>query len=116
MSDYAAILVYLVVAALVALAMSYGSQLEGPRAPGGLKRVAYESGIVPEQPVQHFSVRFYRVAMFFLVFDVSVMALYPWATTMRAVHVEGFVKALGFFAVLVVAFAYVWRKGGFRWD
>lgn len=116
MAHYAAILVYLIVAAVVALVMSFSSEQFGPHAPGGLKKVSYESGIVPEMPVTHFSVRFYRVAMLFLIFDVSVMALYPWATGIKVLQAAGFVKALFFLVVIAVAFAYVWRKGGFKWD
>jgi NADH-quinone oxidoreductase subunit A len=116
MAGYGAILVYLVVSLLVATLVSFSSERLGPRAPGGLKRIAYESGIIPERPVSHFSVRFYRVAMLYLVFDVAVMALYPWATSIQTFHQAGFDKALGFLAVIAVAFAYVWRRGGFTWD
>lgn len=116
MSEYAALLIYLLVAMVLAAGISFSSQRFGPRAPGGLKRVTYESGNVPEMPVTHFSIRFYRVAMLFLVFDVAVMALYPWATSIQALHAAGFFKALFFLLVMAVAFAYVWRRGGFTWD
>jgi NADH-quinone oxidoreductase subunit A len=116
LTHYGAILVYLLVSAAVAVTISFTSERFGPHAPGGLKKVSYESGIVPDQPVSHFSVRFYRVAMLFLIFDVSVMAIYPWATSMRSFHAAGFVKALFFLLVMAVAFAYVWRRGGFKWD
>lgn len=91
------------------------SEMMGPKVPGGLKKVTYESGIVPEAPVGYFSVRFYRVAMLFMIFDVVVMSLYPWATSLFMLHRQGFYDALAFFAVVVVAFLYVWRKGGFQW-
>ncbi|MGC8486939.1 MAG: NADH-quinone oxidoreductase subunit A [Clostridia bacterium] len=116
MNGYGAILVYLVVAAVMAATISFSSERFGPRAPGGLKRESYESGILPDRPVSHFSVRFYRVAMLFLIFDVSVMAIYPWATSIRAFHAAGFVKAMFFMVVLAIGFAYVWRRGGFKWD
>lgn len=113
---YAALLVYFIVAFVVALGMSFSSERLGPRSPGGLKQTTYESGIVPEAPVRYFSVRFYRVAMFFMVFDVAIMALYPWATSLRQLHQAGFIKALGFLLIIGMAFAYVWNRGGFRWD
>ncbi|PSR33221.1 MAG: NADH-quinone oxidoreductase subunit A [Sulfobacillus benefaciens] len=116
MTGYAALLVYLVVAFVVALGISFTSELLGPHAPGGLKSTTYESGIVPEAPVGYFSVRFYRVAMFFMIFDVGVMALYPWATSLKALHQAGFAKAIIFLMVVGMAFAYVWNKGGFQWD
>jgi NADH:ubiquinone oxidoreductase subunit 3 (subunit A) len=96
--------------------MSYLSNLLGPSAPGGLKRSTYESGIAPEAPVGYFSVRFYRVAMFFMIFDVAVMALYPWAVSLSTLGQEGFYKAIFFLIILAFAFAYVWNRGGFQWD
>ena len=116
MSGYGAILIYVAVSAVLAAAISMASEIMGSHAPGGVKRESYESGILVDRPLSHFSVRFYRVAMLFLIFDVSVMAIYPWATSMRAFHAAGFVKALFFMVVLAVGFAYVWRRGGFKWD
>ena len=100
---------------LVVLNMSFASEILGPKVPGGLKKVTYESGIVPEAPVGYFSVRFYRVAMLFMIFDVVIMALYPSATSLTLLKAHGFYNALAFLAIVVVAFLYVWRKGGFQW-
>ncbi|MDA8192514.1 MAG: NADH-quinone oxidoreductase subunit A [Thermaerobacter sp.] len=116
LTHYGALLIYLAVAFLVALGMSFMSEWLGPHAPGGLKRVTYESGIVPEAPVGYFSVRFYRVAMFFMIFDVAVMALYPWAVSLRELHQAGMLRALAFLAIVGLAFGYVWKRGGFQWD
>ncbi len=116
LTDYTALLIYVIVAFLVAFGMSYISDFLGPKAPGGLKRTTYESGIMPEAPVGYFSVRFYRVAMFFMIFDVAVISLYPWAITLETLHQAGFVKALVFLVIVALAFAYVWNKGGFQWD
>lgn len=115
MGEYEALLFYLIIAFLVALSMSFSSERLGPKAPGGLKKTTYESGIVPEAPVGYFSVRFYRVAMFFMIFDVAVMALYPWAVSLGILRSQGFVSAVIFLAIVGVAFGYVWNKGGFRW-
>ncbi|CAB1129343.1 NADH:quinone oxidoreductase subunit A [Candidatus Hydrogenisulfobacillus filiaventi] len=114
--SYVALLVYLVVALALAVVLSFASQWLGPRHPGAVKALPYESGIVPEAPVGYFSVRFYRVAMFFLVFDVAVVALYPWATALRHLGLPGLLRGLGFLVVVVLAFAYAWKRGGFRWD
>lgn len=116
LTHYGALLIYLLVAFIVALGMSFTSELLGPRSPGGLKHITYESGIVPEAPVGYFSVRFYRVAMFFLIFDVSVMSLYPWATSLKLLHGAGFWRAGVFLSIVAIAFAYVWNRGGFQWD
>jgi NADH-quinone oxidoreductase subunit A len=113
---YGALLLYVVVAFAVALAVASASTMLGPKAPGGLKKVTYESGIIPEAPVKYFSVRFYRVAMFFMIFDVAVMSLYPWATTLKALKQAGAWHAFAFIAIVGIAFWYVWNRGGFQWD
>jgi NADH:ubiquinone oxidoreductase subunit 3 (subunit A) len=115
-SQYGALLIYVLVAFLVAYLVASSSQHMGPKAPGGLKRITYESGIVPEAPVKYFSVRFYRVAMFFMIFDVAVMSLYPWATSLRSLHQAGMLRVLVFLAIVGLAFFYVWNRGGFQWD
>ncbi|MCY0878549.1 MAG: NADH-quinone oxidoreductase subunit A [Firmicutes bacterium] len=115
-TQYGALLIYVLVAFLVAYLVASSSQHMGPKAPGGLKRVTYESGIVPEAPVKYFSVRFYRVAMFFMIFDVAVMSLYPWATSLRSLHQAGMLRVLAFLAIVGLAFFYVWNRGGFQWD
>ncbi len=116
MSQYGGLLLYVLVAFAVAYLVASLSQHLGPKAPGGLKRTTYESGIVPEAPVKYFSVRFYRVAMFFMIFDVAVMSLYPWATRLRMLGHVGMLHALVFLVIVGIAFAYVWRRGGFQWD
>lgn len=115
-THYGALLLYVLVAFVVAFVVVSGSSRVGPKAPGGLKRTTYESGIIPEAPVKYFSVRFYRVAMFFMIFDVAVMSLYPWATSLKVLHQAGMIKALVFLGIIVVAFMYVWNRGGFQWD
>lgn len=116
LTHYGALLIYLIVAFVMAYAMSFISEALGPHAPGGMKQVTYESGIVPEAPVGYFSVRFYRVAMFFMIFDVSVMALYPWATSIKTLHQAGFERAVAFLVIVALSFLYVWKRGGFQWD
>ncbi len=115
-SQYGGLLLYVLVACAVAYLVSSSSEHMGPKSPGGLKRTTYESGIVPEAPVKYFSVRFYRVAMFFMIFDVAVMSLYPWATSLKALRQVGMLHALAFLLIVGIAFAYVWKRGGFRWD
>lgn len=116
MTQYGGLLLYVLVAFAVAYLVASSSQHMGPRAPGGLKRITYESGIVPDIPVRYFSVRFYRVAMFFMIFDVAVMSLYPWATSLRALRQVGMLHVLVFLVIIGMAFAYVWKRGGFQWE
>lgn len=116
LTHYGALFIYLVVAFVVAGAVSGGSAIMGPRAPGGLKRTTYESGIVPDVPVKYFSVRFYRVAMFFMIFDVAIMSLYPWATSIKSLGQDGVLRAFAFLVIIGMAFVFVWNRGGFQWD
>jgi NADH-quinone oxidoreductase subunit A len=97
----------------------------GPRRTGPGKEVPYESGMVPIGDARkRFNVRFYVVAMIFLVFDVEIVFFYPWATIF-AKHVQhdssedGLILLLGmvtFVVILLVAYFYAWGKGVFRWD
>ena len=116
LTQYGALLLYVIVALLVAYLVSSVSRYLGPKAPGGLKRIPYESGIVPDAPVKYFSVRFYRVAMFFMIFDVAVMSLYPWAISLKSLHQAGMLRVFAFIVIVGIAFMYVWNRGGFQWD
>ncbi|MGD1275936.1 MAG: NADH-quinone oxidoreductase subunit A [Tepidisphaeraceae bacterium] len=97
----------------------------GPKRTGPGKEAAYESGMVPVGDARgRFNVRFYIVAMIFLVFDVEIVFFYPWASIF-AKHVQegtghdGLILLMGmivFIAILLVAYIYAWGKGVFRWD
>ncbi len=97
----------------------------GPRRPSPVKAAPFECGSEPVgSPRVRFSVKFYQVAILFLVFDVEAAFLYPWAVQYRdlstsasgGVALLGFVEMLVFLAVLVVALIYVWRKKAVGWD
>ncbi|MFM1830990.1 MAG: NAD(P)H-quinone oxidoreductase subunit 3 [Planctomycetota bacterium] len=110
--------------ALVFAAFNVGvSQFLGPRATGATKGTAYESGMEPFGSARKkFNVRFYVLAMTFLVFDVEIIFLYPWAVTYsqlepRSPEAMLFLgRILFFIGTSVVAYIYAWRKGVFRWD
>ncbi len=100
------------------------STLIGPSRTGPGKEEVYESGMMPIGDTrQRFNVRFYIVAMIFLVFDVEIVFFYPWATIFpHAVQVLGdhslllLVEMIVFVTILLVAYIYAWGKGVFRWD
>ncbi len=100
------------------------STLIGPSRTGPGKEEVYESGMVPVGDTrQRFNVKFYIVAMIFLVFDVEIVFFYPWATIFpHAVQVPGthstllLMEMVIFIAILLVAYIYAWGKGIFRWD
>lgn len=102
------------------------SRLIGPARTGRVKEGVYESGMVPVGDARRrFNVRFYLVAMIFLVFDVEIVFFYPWASIFpQAVNAPGLdslaarllISMLVFIAILLVAYFYAWGKGVFRWD
>jgi NADH-quinone oxidoreductase subunit A len=91
----------------------------GPRRYNRAKLDAYECGIEPTpQPIGggRFPVKFYLTAMLFIVFDIEIVFLYPWAVSFDALGVFGFVEMVLFIVTVFVAYAYVWRRGGLDWD
>ena len=99
------------------------SHFIGPRKEGSTKAIAYESGMNPIGSTRkRFNVRFYILAMTFLVFDVEIIFLYPWAVTYTQLETGGseallfLGRILFFIGTSVVAYIYAWKKGVFRWD
>ena len=77
----------------------------------------YECGIDPlDASDKRFTVRFYMVAMLFILFDIEAAFLYPWTTVFRAMGSEGFISMLVFLLILTIGFIYCWRKGALDWD
>lgn len=93
------------------------SQFLGPREPTVEKQAPYECGMPPVGDARdRHSVRFYLVAMIFLLFDIEIAFLYPWAMALRELQWTGFVQILVFFVLLSAGFVYVWRKGALDWN
>jgi NADH-quinone oxidoreductase subunit A len=116
---------YTPVIALVLLAAGFAvfsvavSVLTGPRRYNRAKLDSYECGIEPTpQPVGggRFPVKYFITAMLFIVFDIEIIFLYPWAVAFDAMGVFGLVEMVLFIATVFVAYAYVWRRGGLDWD
>jgi NADH-quinone oxidoreductase subunit A len=93
------------------------STLLGPRKPTPEKLAPYECGMPPVSDArERHPVKFYLVAMIFLLFDIEVAFLYPWAMALRDLRWIGFFQILVFFGILVAGYAYVWKKGALNWD
>lgn len=120
---------YWPLALMLGLAMSFGvvtliaTHLLGPGRKGTIKGSPYESGVNPiETARKRFNVRYYLLAMTFLVFDVEIIFLYPWAATFRQIDAQGevgdlFVGRIVFFLITsVIAYVYAWKKGVLRFD
>ena len=89
----------------------------GPSRPNRRKLQAYESGIVPEAPARHrMSVRFYLTAMLFIIFDIEAVFFYPWAVILHQLRWYGLIEMFVFMAILLVALANIWVKGGLEWE
>jgi len=117
LSDYAPILVFLGICVAFAALILLLTHLLGPRKPSVEKELPYECGIVPvESARRRFSVSFYVTAMLFIVFDVESVFLFPWATIVRQLKTFGMVEMGIFILTVLVALAYVWRKGALTWD
>jgi NADH-quinone oxidoreductase subunit A len=117
LSDYAPLLIFAVIVIAVVGLLITLSNILGPSKPYRSKLLPYESGIVPEGPARkRFSVRFYLTAMLFIIFDVEAVFFYPWAVILHQLRWYGVIEMLVFIAILAVALAYIWRKGGLEWE
>lgn len=93
------------------------SQFVGPKKPTAEKSAPYECGMPPVGDArERQSVKFYLVAMIFLLFDIEVAFLYPWAMAFRELGPVAYFQIVAFFALLVTGYIYVWRKGVFDWS
>ncbi len=115
MQSYLPLLIYLALVAFVAVVLSLAGGFLGPKKPEEHKYQAYESGYPTAPLMGRFPVKFYMVAMLFVIFDVEAASFYPWALQLRQLRVFGLWEMVAFLAVLAVGYAYVWKKGGFSW-
>jgi NADH-quinone oxidoreductase subunit A len=119
MGLYTPILVLGGIATLFAVVSVVVALVIGPRRYNRAKLAAYECGIEPvagEQLGQRFPIKYYLTAMLFIVFDIEIVFLYPWAVSFDQLGTFALVEMVIFMATVFVAYAYVWRRGGLEWD
>jgi NADH-quinone oxidoreductase subunit A len=117
LAEYLPILVFLGIATGLAIVIVLASLLVAPQRPDGEKLSAYECGFAPFGDArQRFDVRFYLVAILFIIFDLEVAFLFPWAVALGDIGLLGFGSMLAFLAVLTVGFIYEWQKGALDWE
>ena len=120
MSGYLPVLILFVVGLAIALAVIIGVSFLGPKRPNKFKNSVIECGVPPSGDARkRFSVRFYLVALSFLLFDVEVALLFPWALAFQRFLKENFFilgVMLAFLTMITVAFVYEWRRGGLEWE
>jgi len=117
LAEYMPILIFLGIAIGLAGIILLASQLIAPNHPDREKLSPYECGFEPfEDSRSKFDVRFYLVAILFIIFDLEVAFLFPWAVSLGNIGLFGFWSMIVFLAVLTVGFVYEWRKGALEWE
>jgi len=118
LSDYLPIAMMGVLAVTFAVASLGASALLRPHRPNRPKLSAYESGNDPVRLPggERFSVKFYVVAMLFIIFDIETIFLFPWAVTFRQLGLFGLIEMAVFIGLVFVAYVYIWKKGGLDWS
>ena len=117
LQDYLPILIFLLISVGLAVVMAFGSMVIGPSRPDSEKLSAYECGFEAFNDSRgQFDVRFYLVAILFIIFDLEVAFLFPWAISLGDVGMFGFWSMILFLGVLTVGFIYGWKKGALEWE
>ncbi len=115
--QYLPVAVFLLLGTAVGVGMLVAGWFIRPRRPYPEKLITYESGITPFMDAhQKFSIRYYIVAMLFLIFDIEAVFLYPWAVAYKQIGLYGLVEMVIFIAVLLVGYFYAWKKGALEWE
>ena len=117
LDSYLPILVLIAIALAFALGSVVFSRLVGQKKPSTVKLAPYECGMPPVGSArERVSVKFYIIAMLFIVFDIEAVFLYPWAVVFKRLGLFGFVEMGVFIAILLVGYVYVWKKGALEWE
>ncbi len=117
MKEYLGVLITFVLAGGIGGAFLLLASLLGPKRPSPAKSEPFECGQEPFRlPSGRFSVKFYLVAMLFILFDVELIFLFPWAVVYRYLGLAGFLEMAVFMGIVVLGFLYAWRKGALEWQ
>ncbi len=115
--EYVPLLILVGFVIVNAVGMLVLSHLISPQRPTAIKGMPYESGITPLGSTRdRFSVKFYWVAMLFIVFDLEAVFMIPWGVSFRQLGLLGLVEMLVFVVILFVGYVYVWKRGALEWD
>ena len=115
--DYILIMIFIVIGAGMALAMYLISKIFSPSSPDSEKLSAYECGFEAfDDARSKFDVKFYLVSILFIIFDLEIAFLFPWAVSFQNIGLFGFLSMIFFLFVLAVGFAYEWKKGALEWN
>ena len=117
LAEYLPTLLFLIVATGIGIALILIGNLLGPKRPSAEKLSPYECGFPAfEDARMQFDVRYYLIAILFIVFDLEIAFVFPWALVFRELGVFGLVEMGVFLGLLVIGFVYVWKKGALEWE
>ena len=117
LKDYLSIILFLIIALGLSFAFIAINYLASPKKPDPEKLSAYECGFEPfNDSRMEFDVRFYLVAILFIIFDLEIAFLFPWAVTLGSIGALGFWSMMIFLFILTIGFIYEWKKGALDWD
>ena len=117
LTEYLSIIIFLFIALLISIGFILINFISSPSNPDPEKLSAYECGFYAfDDSRMEFDVRFYLVAILFIIFDLEIAFLFPWAITLGKIGVFGFWSMMIFLAVLTIGFIYEWKKGALEWE
>lgn len=115
--EYIPIAVLFGIALFIAILVPVLSLSLGPRRPSSRKEAPYESGFTPIGEAQRrLPVKFYLIAVLFILFDIEIIFLLPWAVTLRQLGIFGLIEVFVFLAILVLGYVWIWKKGALEWE
>ena len=117
LTDYFSIILFLIISLILSFGFIFVNFLFSPKNPDPEKLSAYECGFEPfNDSRMEFDVRFYLVAILFIIFDLEIAFLFPWAVSLGKIGFFGFMSMMIFLAILTVGFIYEWKKGALDWE
>jgi len=121
LNNYIPILIIMSFAVIMAIAFAVVSKVIGPKNPNPVKLSTYESGMEPVGTARtRFSVKYYMAAMMFIIFDIEIVFMYPWAVTFRSFEgyylIYALIEMIVFIGILIIGYIYMLRKGALKWD
>ena len=117
LNNYLTIIIFLGISLMLSIGFIVLNLLASPKNPDPEKLSAYECGFEPfNDSRMEFDIRFYLVAILFIIFDLEIAFLFPWAITLGNIGIFGFVSMMIFLSILTVGFIYEWKKGALDWE
>jgi NADH-quinone oxidoreductase subunit A len=117
LTEYLALLIFVVIVAIFNLFFIGISAFLGQRKPTAIKKSTYECGVTTfGSSFRRMPIKYYIIAMLFLLFDIEIVFLYPWAVVFKELKVFAFITMAVFIGILLIAYIYIWKKGALEWE